>query len=64
MAVYTNIDNPFKHFNTILWTGNGADGRALTGVGFQPDLVWIKDRDDTESHRLTDSVRGATKSLR
>jgi len=61
---YTSIDDPTIYFNTLLWTGNGADGRALTGVGFQPDLVWIKDRDDTESHRLTDSVRGATKSLR
>ena len=61
---YTDIDDPTIYFNTLLWTGNGADGRALTGVGFQPDWVWIKDRDDTESHRLTDSVRGATKSLR
>ena len=61
---YSQIAKPTDHFNTILWTGNGADGRALTGVGFQPDWVWIKDRDDTESHRLTDSVRGATKSLR
>ena len=61
---YSSIAKPTDYFNTILWTGNGADGRALTGVGFQPDWVWIKDRDDTESHRLTDSVRGATKSLR
>jgi len=61
---YTTIDDPTIYFNTLLWTGNGVDGRALTGVGFQPDWVWIKDRDDTESHRLTDSVRGATKSLR
>ena len=61
---YSSIVKPTDYFNTILWTGNGADGRALTGVGFQPDWVWIKDRDDTESHRLTDSARGATKSVR
>ena len=61
---YSSIAKPTDHFNTILWTGNGADGRALTGVGFQPDWVWIKDRIDTESHCLTDAVRGATKSLR
>ena len=61
---YSSIAKPTDYFNTILWTGNGADGRALTGVGFQPDWVWIKDRDDTESHRLTDSARGATKSVR
>jgi len=58
------IDKPNLHFNTLLWQGNGNNARALTGVGFQPDFTWIKDRDDTESHCLTDAVRGATKSLR
>ena len=24
------------------YTGNGADDRDITGVGFQPDLVWVK----------------------
>jgi hypothetical protein len=29
------------------------------GMAFQPDLVWIKNRNSTQSHRLYDSVRGA-----
>ena len=50
-------------FNTVLWTGN-ATARSITGVGFQPDFVWIKARSQNAyAHRLTDSVRGATKLL-
>lgn len=51
-----------ENFNTVLYTGNGST-QSLTGVGFQPDLVWIKDRDDTYDHYLFDSIRGATKKL-
>jgi hypothetical protein len=58
---YTTIDKPDDYFNTILYTGTGATN-AITGVGFQPDWVWIKDR-GSNSHRLTDSVRGVTKIL-
>jgi len=50
-------------FNTVLYDGNGST-QSVTGVGFQPDLVWIKCRTVSgESHWLTDSVRGAQKSL-
>jgi len=61
---YTTINKHTDYFNTLLWQGNGNNARALTGVGFQPDFTWIKDRTDAESHCLTDAVRGATKSLR
>ena len=51
------------HFNTILYTGNDADDRTLTGVGFQPDWVWIKTRNTTNYHQVFDSVRGVSKRL-
>ena len=38
---YTTINKQSAHFNTKLYTGTGSSN-ALTGVGFQPDLVWIK----------------------
>jgi hypothetical protein len=57
------IKDPSAHFNTLLYTGNDADDRTLTGVGFQPDLVWIKTRDTTNYHQLMDSVRGVSKRL-
>ena len=50
-------------FNTTLWAGNGVTGRAITGVGHQPDFLWVKGRNLAISHYLQDSVRGATKYL-
>ena len=64
---YTAIDDPSAFFQTVLWQGNGSSGRAITLGGnsdLQPDLVWFKDRTDTEANKLFDSVRGATKSVR
>ena len=62
MAAYTNIDDPTIFFNTKLYTGNGST-QSITGVGFQPDWVWLKARSSAYSHQLFDSVRGATKLL-
>ena len=59
---YTTINKPSDYFNTKLYTGTGSE-LAVTGVGFQPDWTWIKNRDTTDWHRLLDSVRGATKEL-
>ena len=60
---YTDIDKPTDYFNTVLYTGNGTTDRTVTGVGYQPDFVWIKNRTTNFGSRLLDSVRGATKEL-
>ena len=57
------INKPTDYFNTLLWVGDGTSSRNITGVGFQPDWVWVKERTSTSSHRLCDIVRGATKGL-
>ena len=59
---YTTIDDPFKFFNTVLYTGNGST-QSITGVGFQPDWCWLKNRSATQNHQLFDVVRGATKRI-
>ena len=59
---YTNINKSTDYFNTVLYTGN-ATARSITGVGFQPDWLWIKKRSESGNHRLVDSIRGATKEL-
>jgi hypothetical protein len=59
---YINFD-PQDYFNTKLYTGTGASN-AITGVGFQPDFVWLKRRDSTASHALFDINRGVNKQLR
>ena len=61
---YTTIDKPDDYFNTVLYTGDGGTSSARTGVGFQPDFVWIKSRSNADNHNLFDSVRGVQKVLR
>jgi hypothetical protein len=57
------IDDGSQYFNTVLYTGNGTNPRSLTGVGFQPDFTWIKNRTDAWGHGLADSTRGGGKTL-
>ena len=59
---YTTINDPGSYFNTKLYTGTGSSN-AQTGVGFQPDFTWIKNRDAADFHVLTDAVRGVTDYL-
>ena len=62
---YTTIDDPSAYFQTKLYTGTGSS-LALTNDGnsdLQPDWVWIKERNGATNQMLTDSVRGATKTL-
>ena len=59
---YSTISKPSLHFNTKLYTGNGGTN-AITGVGFQPDWVWIKNRSNSSSHNVFDAVRGVTKAI-
>src|SRR5210317_226438 len=57
------INKPTDYFNTLLHTGDGTDGRAITGVGFQPDWCWFKARNTAYENQVYDVVRGATKRL-
>ena len=52
------INKPTDYFNTKLYTGDGNTTQAITGVGFEPDFIWIKDRDSSAGHTLQDIVRG------
>ena len=58
----TSSNFPQKLFNTKLYTGTGSS-LALTGVGFQPDWVVVKERGAANDFKLTDSTRGVTTSL-
>ena len=61
---YTNgLDKPSDYFNTKLYTGDGTSSHGITGVGFQPDWIWIKRRDVAGWHYLFDPIRGANKTL-
>jgi len=58
---YINFQ-PKDYFNTLLYTGTGST-QSVTGVGFQPDLVWTKNRSTTNNHQINDAVRGVNKQL-
>ena len=58
------VIKPKENFNVVLWTASGSANQAITGVGFQPDLLWIKDRDGGNSHHLFDAVRGVNERIR
>ena len=62
MANYTTINKHTDYFNTKLYTGNGST-QSITGVGFQPDFCWNKNRSVATSHQLFDALRGATKRI-
>jgi len=55
---YSTITKPSLHFNTLTYTGTGSSS-TKTGVGFQPDLTWVKARNNTTWHYLYDAVRTA-----
>ena len=53
---------PSDYFNTKTYSGTGS-AQSITGVGFQPDWVWVKDRTNSYEHAIFDAVRGVTKRL-
>ena len=60
---FSSITKPSDYFNTKLYTGNGST-QSITGVGFQPDWVWIKRRNSARNHALLDVVRGGSKQIK
>ena len=56
---YTTINKPSVYFDTKLYTGNGGT-TTVTGIPFEPDMTWIKNRSATGDNEIYDKVRGAT----
>ena len=56
------IVRPDQYVGVTTYTGNGGT-QSIGGLGFKPDLVWIKCRDASVYHALFDSVRGVNKRL-
>ena len=59
---YTTIKKPSDYFNTKLYAGNSGT-QSITGVGFQPDFLWIKRRTNAGDHNLVDVIRTSDKTL-
>lgn len=50
-------------FKVVTYTGTGSN-QSISGIGFQPDLVWIKRMDAAQHHNWFDSVRGPMKRIK
>ena len=59
---YTTIDDPEKYFKTLKYVGNLLQ-HPVEGFNHQPDWLWFKNADTTNSHNLLDSTRGTDKKL-
>ena len=60
---YTTIDDPSLYFDTLTYTGNMSTDRDITGLSFEPNFVWVKNRTDAEHHSLYDSIRGVNQVI-
>jgi hypothetical protein len=53
-----------KVMDATIYSGDNASPRSITNAaGFKPDLVWVKSRSNLQSHKFTDSVRGAVNAF-
>ena len=55
---------PKDNFGIVGYTGTGVNGAAenvITGLEFQPDTVWIKDRASTGEHQIVNSLAGSAR---
>ena len=56
---YAATTKPSLYHNTKIYTGTGSSN-AQTGLGFQPDWVWIKRRDAQANHRMVNAPGGSS----
>ena len=62
---YTTINKSSDFFKTKTFTGTGSN-QSITGIGFQPDFLWGKNREKNTTytdHVLVDVIRGSTKRI-
>jgi hypothetical protein len=52
-----------QYFNANTYSGTVGVAGSVTGVGFQPDFVWVKSRNAATGHVLVDSARGVQNGL-
>ena len=64
----TNLPDPTiadgsTAFDALLYTGDGQSSKAVTGYGFSPGFLWLKERSSTSDHGLWNTVVGSGKYL-
>ena len=62
---YTTINDPSAHFYSYAFSKSSGTGSATFdgNSDLQPDFLWVKSRNNAESHELWDSTRGVNSTL-
>jgi len=61
---YTTINKSTENFDTNLYNSGGGNGQTISGMDFEPGMIWTKNRDNPSYiHAIVDQVRGGTKKL-
>ena len=58
---YTTIAKPSVHFDCPTWAGSGST-TTISGMGFKPDMIWIKRYDGSGHPLLNNSSEGTGKN--
>ena len=48
------IEDPSTAFDTVLYNGDGQSTQTVSGLSFNPDLIWNKNRNTSHHHRVFD----------
>jgi hypothetical protein len=56
----SSIVDGSENFNTVTYAGSNTT-QSITGVGFSPNFVWMKNRTSAANNILMDTIRGGTK---
>ena len=51
-----------ENFSPLLYNGNGSS-QVVTGLDFEPGLVWMKSRNSVNKNVLTNVIRGTDRQL-
>lgn len=52
---YTTINDPTQYFDIVTYTGDGSSSQTITGLGFQADFLWIKNRTEARNNFLANT---------
>ncbi len=54
---YSPIAKASSFFTPTLYVGNGST-KTVTGIPYEPDMTWIKNRVGARDNEIYDKVRG------
>jgi hypothetical protein len=57
-----SIKLPKEHFNSVGYAGTGGN-QTVTGVGHEPDAIWIKNRSNSSNHQFHNTVAGLNHAM-